>query len=131
MATVSDPTRYLRMRVVRGQRNWLAVREFSVVPAPVDACADGDLDTVFPVTSGSVEVSIGEVRPVSGVMVLAGRATPPRGEVQLLDPAGTWHTVGRVHGEFTDVATPSLPATRVRVAFPTGTAAFVHEVLVR
>ncbi|CRK58683.1 hypothetical protein [Alloactinosynnema sp. L-07] len=131
VATVSDPTRYLRLRAVRGQRQWLVVREFTVVPSPVDASADGDADTVFPVTSGAIEVPIGETRQVTGVIVLAGRATPARGEVQLLDPAGTWHTVGRVEGEYTDIPTPGAPATRVRVVFPAGQPALVHEVLVR
>ncbi|WP_436501461.1 discoidin domain-containing protein [Actinokineospora sp. HUAS TT18] len=131
VAAVSDPTRYLRLRATKGQRHWLAVREFSVVPAPVDACADGDVDTVFPVTSGAVEVPIGPSRTVAGVVVFAARATPARGEIQVLDPAGAWHTVGRVQGEYTDVAAPGLLGTKVRVAFPAGPAVSVHEVLVR
>lgn len=131
VAGLSDATRYLRLRATAGQRHWLAVREFSVTPAPVDACSDGAAETVFRVTSGSAEVPVEGPRSITNVVVLAARETPPRGEVQLRDGLGAWRTVGRIAGEYSDVSAHGLTASQVRVVFPPGATVGLHEIVVR
>ncbi|MGH3861518.1 discoidin domain-containing protein [Actinokineospora sp.] len=130
VAGLSEATRYLRLRATAGQRHWLAVREFSVTPAPVDACADGVAETVFPVTSGVAEVPVEGPRPVTSVVVLAARHTPPRGEIQLRDGLGPWRTVGRIAGEYSHVPTHGVVASQVRVVFPPDSVVGVHEIVV-
>ncbi|SDI85206.1 F5/8 type C domain-containing protein [Actinokineospora alba] len=130
VAGLTEATRYLRLRATAGQRHWLAVSEFSVTPAPVDACADGAAETVFPVTSGVAEVPVAGPRPITSVVVLAARHTPPRGEIQLRDGVGAWRTVGRIAGEYSGVSVHGLMASQVRVVFPPGPTVGVHEIVV-
>ncbi|MBC6450770.1 discoidin domain-containing protein [Actinokineospora xionganensis] len=130
VAGLSEATRYLRLRATAEQKHWLAVREFSVTPEPVDACADGVAETVFPVTSRIAEVPVEGPRPITRVVVLAARHTPPGGEIQLRDGDEPWRTVGRVAGEYSEVRVHGLMATRVRVVFPPDSTVGVHEIVV-
>ncbi|WP_156893115.1 discoidin domain-containing protein [Actinokineospora enzanensis] len=123
------PVRYLRLRATAGQRHWLAVREFSVRPAPADAWADGDPETGH--RAADPTVALGAPRPVDRVRVLAAAGTPLGALVQLRDVSGTWRTVGRLGGEYTDVGTRGMVADRVRVLFPDSTSGEVREIVVR
>ncbi|GAA3009274.1 hypothetical protein GCM10010483_62790 [Actinokineospora diospyrosa] len=129
-----DPrdVRYLRLRATAGQRHWLAVREVSVLPGPTDVATDGDATTAYRVTGEPLVVNLGAAQPVERIVVLADAGTRPGTPIQVRDPAGTWRTVGRIAGQYTDVAARGLVAEQVRVQFgadSTGTA--VREIVVR
>ncbi|GAA3055392.1 discoidin domain-containing protein [Actinokineospora globicatena] len=128
----SRDVRYLRLRATAGQRHWLAVREVSVRPGPTDAAGDGDPATAYRVTGGPVEVNLGVDQPLERIVVLADRGTRQGVPVQVRDEAGTWRTVGRLGGEYTDVAARGIVAGRVRVLFgPDSTGTAVREIVVR
>ncbi|WP_147460150.1 discoidin domain-containing protein [Actinokineospora cianjurensis] len=129
-----DPrdVRYLRLRATAGQRHWLAVREVSVRPGPTDAATDGDATTAYRVAGGPVVVNLGVDQPVDRIVVLADRGTHRGTPVQVRDGGGTWRTVGRLGGEYTDVAARGIVTGAVRVLFgPDSTGTAVREIVVR
>ncbi|MBM7772798.1 hyaluronoglucosaminidase [Actinokineospora baliensis] len=129
-----DPrdVRYLRLRATAGQRHWLAVREVSVLPGPTDVTTDGDPGTGYRVTGEPLVVNLGTAQAVDRVVVLADTGTRPGAPIQVRDPSGTWRTVGRIAGQYTDVAAHGLVGEQVRVRFgPDSTGTSVREIVVR
>ncbi|AHH95822.1 beta-N-acetylglucosaminidase domain-containing protein [Kutzneria albida] len=116
--------RYVRLRATADQDNWLVVRELSVATVAVTggpagtglpAVADGNPDTAYraagaPATGDALTVSFTSQR-LTGVVVLgsAGRA-----QVQVHE-GGTWRTVGRFGGGYTQLDLPKVSADSVRL----------------
>ncbi|GLZ41732.1 discoidin domain-containing protein [Actinokineospora sp. NBRC 105648] len=131
LASAPRDLRYLRLRATADQRNWLAVREFSVRPAPADACTDGDATTGYPLTGGPLVVTVGPARALDRIVVLASAGTAPGAPVQLRDETGRWRTIGRLGGQYTDLSARGLVAGQLRLVAPEGsTGAAVREIVV-